>query len=95
MASGKPKSPKPTQAELAIAEMLDGPTETIAASIPRRLAQHLRKRIERGRFSQFVTRAITREAIRLNRLALVANVERATGPLDPEAVEAAERLLLE
>ena len=95
MAVRNPKSPKERDTESTFAEMLEGPTETVAVSIPRHLAQRLRKTMKKGGFSQFVTRAITREAIRQNRLAFVADVERATGPLDPKAVEAAERLLLE
>jgi hypothetical protein len=53
----------------------------------------VRERIGSREFSQFVTRSMERELIRLNRVQFVDDVVRETGPLDRSAVEAARRLI--
>jgi hypothetical protein len=70
-----------------------GATETISASVPTTLVRQVRERIGAREFSQFVTRSMERELIRQNRANFVADVERESGPLSPDEIEAARRLL--
>ncbi len=74
-------------------ELLDGPTETMSASVPEPLLAFVRERSSDRGFSQVVTKALFFEAVRLAREEFVKDVEDATGPLDPERVEAAQRIL--
>jgi hypothetical protein len=71
----------------------NSPTETISASVPSALVERVRARVGKREFSQFVTRSIERELIRLNRRQLVEDIVEASGPLDPAEVAAARRLL--
>lgn len=74
-------------------ELLDGPTETMSASVPEPLLAFVREHSGERGFSQLVTKALFSEAIRLARKEFVKDVEDATGPLDPERVDAARRIL--
>ena len=72
---------------------IGGPTETISATVPTVLVRNVRDRVGPREFSQFVTRAITRELVRLNREAFVADVVKATGPLDSKEVAAWRKVI--
>jgi len=70
-----------------------GPSQTIAASVPRALAAAIRERIGKREFSRFVGRALARELVDQNRAAYVVSFERDHGPLDPELTARLESLL--
>jgi hypothetical protein len=72
---------------------LDKGRQTIAASVPSSLVRRVREQIGPREFSQFVSRSMERELVRLNREQFVADFVREIGPLDQDAVEAARRLI--
>ena len=80
------KTPRTSAFVAPIEEPIDplsGPAETIAASIPKGLADAVRRHVAKGEFSRFVTRAMHHELVRRNRVALVEALERELGPSDP------------
>lgn len=70
-----------------------GPAETIAASLPKELADAIRAQVGKREFSRFVARALARELVDRNRAAYVASFEADQGPLDPELVASFEDVL--
>ena len=87
-------TPTPTPAYSAlVADVSAGQTETISASVPAALVKRVRARIGKREFSQFVTRSIERELVRLNRLQLIDEIVAKSGELDPEELLAARRLI--
>ena len=70
-----------------------GPSQTIAASVPRALAGAIRAKIGKREFSRFVGQALARELVDQNRAAYVASFERDHGPIDPELTARLETLL--
>jgi hypothetical protein len=87
---------QPTWSALRLpAPAIEGQTMTVSASVPEILVQSVRKAIGSREFSMFVTRALERELLRLNRLRFVEETERVTGPLDPDEIEHARRAILE
>lgn len=84
-------APKPYSA--LGADLPAAQTETISASVPAALVQRVRARIGKREFSQFVTRSIERELVRLNRLQLVDEIVAKSGELDPTELAVARRLI--
>jgi hypothetical protein len=74
-------------------EFLSGPSVEMSANVPQRLLQFVRERTGDDGFSQLVTHALFREAVRLAREELVKDVEDSSGPLDLAAVDAALKAL--
>jgi hypothetical protein len=72
---------------------LDGPTETIAASIPMVLAQAIRERTGKRGFSRFVTEALHRAVVRQNLQNLVDDLVAEAGPLDPGELREIDELM--
>jgi hypothetical protein len=70
----------------------DGPRETIAASVPKKLVQAVREMVGARGFSQFVSDALARETIRRKREEFVRTMEAEDGPADPELVGRYRRL---
>jgi hypothetical protein len=70
-----------------------GPAETIAASLPKELADAIRAQVGKREFSRFVARALARELVDRNRAAYVASFEADHGPLDPGLVASFEDVL--
>jgi hypothetical protein len=70
-----------------------GPSETIAASVPRSLTVAIRARIGKREFSRFVGQALARELIDQNRAAYVASFEKDHGPIDGKLTARLEDLL--
>jgi len=73
--------------------LTEGPTETIAASIPKALASAIRAQMGKREFSRFVTLALHRELVRRNRKSLVDDLIAESGPLDPEELRAIDELM--
>ncbi|GAC1541093.1 MAG: hypothetical protein NVS2B17_18080 [Candidatus Velthaea sp.] len=69
-----------------------GPAETIAASLPKELAEAIRAQVGKRAFSQFVGQAVARELIDRNRAAYVEGMEALHGPLDPAVVAEYEKI---
>ncbi len=90
MAAAKSRKTKPP----SVSFLLDpGPTQTISATIPENILQQVRETVGRRGLSAFVTKALRRELIRMNRERYVAMVEAESGPL-PEALLAEARRML-
>jgi hypothetical protein len=70
-----------------------GPSQTIAASVPRALTAAIRARVGKREFSRFVGRALARELVDQNRAAYVVSFERDHGPLDSHLTARLEALL--
>ena len=75
------------------APITEGQTVTVSASVPEVLVRSVREAIGTREFSLFVTRALERELLRLDRLRFVEETERVTGPIDPEEIEHARRAI--
>ncbi len=75
--------------------MSEGPTETVSASVPSELVERVRASIGPREFSSFVSYAMERELVRLNRARFLALMEGEAGPPDPKDVEYFERALRE
>jgi hypothetical protein len=69
-----------------------GPSETVAASVPRALTAAIRAKVGKREFSRFVGRALARELVDQNRAAYVASFEKDHGPLDPQLTARLEAL---
>jgi hypothetical protein len=69
-----------------------GPSETVAASVPRALTAAIRAKVGKREFSRFVGRALARELVDQNRAAYVASFEKDHGPLDPQLTGRLEAL---
>jgi hypothetical protein len=67
--------------------LVSGPVAAISATIPSRLLQLVRSRVGTREFSQFVTRSMANELLRILRQEYIANVEAETGPIDRAEVE--------
>ncbi len=67
--------------------LVSGPVAPISATIPARLLELVRSRVGTREFSQFVTRSMANELLRILRLEYIANVEAETGPIDRAEVE--------
>lgn len=74
-------------------DLLVGPLEEMTATVPQALLTFVRERFVDCSLSQFVTRALFEEALRMLRLEFVQDVESASGPLDEDRVEAIRRML--
>lgn len=85
------KAPEPDSDGDVLARF-SGPSETIAASVPRALATAIRGKIGKREFSRFVGRAMAKELIDQNRAAYVASFEADHGPLDPRLTVRLETL---
>jgi hypothetical protein len=70
-----------------------GPSQTIAASVPRALTVAIRAKIGKREFSRFVGQALARELADQNRAAYVASFEKDHGPIDPQLTARFEALL--
>jgi hypothetical protein len=70
-----------------------GPSQTIAASVPRALSIAIRAKVGKREFSRFVGQALARELADQNRAAYVASFEKEHGPIDPQLVTRLEALL--
>jgi hypothetical protein len=68
-------------------EFVRGSVAPISATIPARLLALVRSRVGAREFSQFVTRSMANELLRIYRQEYVANVEAELGPLDRAEVE--------
>jgi hypothetical protein len=73
---------------------LEGPTETIAASVPKTLIDAVRTRVGKGEFSRFVTHALANEVRRMELNALAEDLQR-QHPSSPEDVAREIRAFLE
>ncbi|HTA39433.1 MAG TPA: hypothetical protein VK760_10165 [Candidatus Acidoferrales bacterium] len=93
----EPPTRTPAHPDSLLAELFSfsGPTETISASVPVLLVERVREKIGRREFSQFVSRSIQRELVRLYRLEFVAAIEAKSGTLDEQALDDARRMILE
>lgn len=69
-----------------------GPSETVAASVPRALAAAIRAKVGKREFSRFVGRALARELVDQNRAAYVASFEKDHGSVDPQLTARLEAL---
>jgi hypothetical protein len=69
-----------------------GPSETVAASLPRALAAAIRAKVGKREFSRFVGRALARELVDQNRAAYLASFEKDHGPVDAELMARLEAL---
>jgi hypothetical protein len=69
-----------------------GPSETVAASVPRALTAAIRAKVGKREFSRFVGRALARELVDQNRAAYVASFEKDHGPVDPQLTARLEAL---
>jgi hypothetical protein len=91
------KRPQPARAEppasLDLLSRFGGPAETIAASLPKELADAIRSQVGKRGFSRFVGRALARELIDQNRAAYVSGMESIHGPVDSELVAQLEEVL--
>jgi len=96
---GKPKVARKTTAAhdgTPIEDQLapfGGPHETIAASIPKKMAKAVREMVGARGFSKFVADALAREVVRRHRNELIAVMEAESGPADPDAVARYRKLL--
>jgi hypothetical protein len=75
------------------ADLLLGPTEPIAASIPQSLANAVRAQTGKREFSRFVAQAIHHELVRRNRDKLVNDLIAETGPPSIEDAQAIDDLM--
>jgi hypothetical protein len=71
-----------------------GPSETVAASVPRALTAAIRAKVGKRQFSRFVARALARELVDQNRAAYVASFEKDHGPVDPQLTARLEALFV-
>jgi hypothetical protein len=69
-----------------------GPSETVAASVPRALTAAIRAKVGKRQFSRFVGRALARELVDQNRALYVASFEKDHGPVDPQLTARLEAL---
>jgi hypothetical protein len=69
-----------------------GPSETVAASVPRALTAAIRAKVGKREFSRFVGRALARELVDQNRAAYVASFEKDHGSVDPQLTARLEAL---
>jgi hypothetical protein len=69
-----------------------GPSETVAASVPRALTVAIRAKVGKREFSRFVGRALARELVDQNRAAYVASFEKDHGSVDPQLTARLEAL---
>ena len=69
-----------------------GPSETVAASVPRALTAAIRAKVGKREFSRFVGRALARELIDQNRATYVASFEKDHGSVDPQLTAGLEAL---
>jgi len=72
---------------------MSGPTETIAASIPRALAVAVRARTGKREFSRFVAQAMHRELLRRNLESFVSDLIAEFGPSDPADLREIDELM--
>jgi hypothetical protein len=72
-----------------------GPTTTISATVPKTILEQVRESVGSRGLSAFVTKALRRELIRINRERYVAMVEAESGPLSEEELARARRILSE
>lgn len=91
-AASSPTPAPPAYSALAV-DIGIGQTETISASVPSALVERVRARVQKREFSQFVTRSIERELVRLNRLQLIDEIVAKSGELDAAELLAARRLI--
>jgi len=70
-----------------------GPNVRISATVPKNILLQVRGALGKRGLSAFVTKALRRELIRINRAKYVAMVESESGPL-PEALLARARRIL-
>ncbi len=73
--------------------LFGGPSATIAASVPARLADAIRAQAGKGEFSRVVTIALARWLVDRNLAAYVESFEADHGPLDPVVVARIEAAL--
>jgi len=69
-----------------------GPSETVAASVPRALTAAIRAKVGKREFSRFVGRALARELVDQNRAEYVASFEKDHGSVDPQLTARLEAL---
>jgi hypothetical protein len=69
-----------------------GPSETVAASVPRALTVAIRAKVGKREFSRFVGRALARELVDQNRAAYVASFEKDHGSVDRQLTARLEAL---
>ena len=69
-----------------------GPSQTVAASVPRSLTAAIRAKVGKREFSRFVGRALARELVDQNRAAYVASFEKEHGRIDPHLTARLEAL---
>jgi hypothetical protein len=74
-------------------DLLAGPSETIAASIPQSLANAVRAQTGRREFSRFVAQAMHRELVRRNRDRLVNDLIAELGPPSSADAQAIDDLM--
>lgn len=91
--AAQPPAATPRVYSALVAEVSATQTETISASVPAALVRRVRARIQKREFSQFVTRSLERELVRLNRLQLIDEIVAKSGELDPTELAAARRLI--
>jgi hypothetical protein len=68
-------------------------TVTISASVPEHVVKVIRSQVGAREFSQFVTRSLERELVRMNRVKFIDHVVQHSGPLTPKEIARARRLL--
>jgi len=86
--SRRPRTPEPT-----LPELLSGPTETIAATIPRALADAVRAQTGKRGFSRFIAQAMHRELRRCDLETLVNELIAEVGPIDPAIGQEIDELM--
>ncbi|MGC2033368.1 MAG: hypothetical protein WA642_25355 [Steroidobacteraceae bacterium] len=69
-----------------------GPSQTVAASVPRALTTAIRAKVGKREFSRFVARALARELVDQNRAVYVSSYEKDHGPIDPQLTARLEAL---
>lgn len=72
---------------------LEGPSEIVSATVPKRLLTEVRSRVGRRGVSQFITRALAREIVRQNRERFIAELVDSHGPVDESLVNEWRALL--
>jgi hypothetical protein len=86
------KKPSFPRADEDLLTRFAGPSETVAASVPRALAAAIRAKVGKREFSRFVGRALARELVDQNRAAYVACFEKDHGPVDAQLTARLEAL---
>jgi hypothetical protein len=74
-------------------DLVSGPSETIAASIPKALANAVRACIGKREFSRFVTQAMRRELTRRNRESLVHDLIAEIGAPNEDEIRKIDELM--